>query len=40
MAHKKPQNKNKKRKAPIPCVSIHPTKKQKKAKEKFVWNSL
>jgi hypothetical protein len=33
MAHKKKENKNKKRKQPIPPMSVHPTKKQIVAKQ-------
>lgn len=34
MAHKKKENRNRKRKPPIPPVSVHPTKKMKQARER------
>ena len=40
MAHKKKENREHKRKQPIPPVSAHPTKKQKQAKEKTKKNWL
>lgn len=33
MSHQKKENRNRKRKQPIPPVSIHPTKKQLKERE-------
>jgi hypothetical protein len=35
MAHKKKENKNKKRKPPIPPVSVHKTKKRREIERKW-----